>query len=576
MKKQLNLFIGILIMANAHAQKPEFIWAKQFAGTNYEEIASMASDNFGNLYITGRFKGTISYTSGYEVISYTCLDYTDIYISKLDPIGNIIWVKRIGGRGMDYPTTIKLDDKQNIYLSGQFMDYIDMDPGSGEFLLFSDDDPDAFICKLSNDGNLLWAKQIGGLLYEREYVNDIVIDNEDNILITGSFTGKVDFNYGKENFCTAKGEEDIFICKFNSTGEFKWVKQIGNKGLDTGTSIALDSKGNIYTTGTYSAWIEGSFIKGDVDFDPGSSEYFLNASNSNVFVSKLDPSGNFIWANKLGGVLYNRGYCIHIDNHDNLYLTGIFEHEGDFDPGIGIYNLYGSGETNSFICKLDSDGKFVSAISIGSDKKDYGSKILVNNQGDIYLAGRFNGTLKFSAELQQQNFYPKGLYDIYLFKFDSKCKPISFLQVGGIGDDNVSSMIFDIDQNILLSGTFSSSIDFNPRTLDDFVLTPTVSSDGFISKYKFNVATSSLIKNSESTDIIVYPNPTKGIITINIEQFNNEGNITILNQTGQILETFDTKLNQNIKYNIIGVKGIYYIKYLSCRGFSQSLKIIKE
>ncbi len=160
----------------------------------------------------------------------------------------------------------------------------------------------------------------------------------------------------------------IFFLTFqfalNAQGpEFAWVKQMGGAGGEVGNSITLDNNGNIYTT--------GSFF-GTCDFDPGSGTYNLTSFGYyDIFVSKIDASGNFLWAKQMGGADRMRGYSIAVDNNGNVYTTGDFYGTCDFDPGSGTYNLTSFGLNYTFLSKLNTTGNFVWAKQIGGDDYNY-------------------------------------------------------------------------------------------------------------------------------------------------------------------------------------------------------------
>ena len=206
--------------------------------------------------------------------------------------------------------------------------------------------------------NLQWAKQISGDGIGNASLV-ITIDASENVYTIGSFAGTVDFDPGSGVFnLTATGNSDIFINKLDASGNFVWVKSFGGPEYDTGRSIVLDSSGNIYTTGTFG---------GTADFDPGLGVYNLTTSGiaDGVFISKLDASGNFVWAKKIGGGCYCDYYFIAVDGTGNVYTTGSFDGTQDFDPGPGVFNLTSTGWSDTFISKLDSAGNFVWAKRIG-------------------------------------------------------------------------------------------------------------------------------------------------------------------------------------------------------------------
>src|SRR3954451_3420972 len=114
---------------------------------------------------------------------------------------------------------------------------------------------------------------------------------------------------------------------------FKWAKQMGGEGANAaGGSIAVDAAGNVYTTGDFS---------GTADFDPGAGTANLTsaAGSADVFVSKLDGSGNFVWARRLGGSDLDAGEGVAVDGQGNVCTTGIFSGTADFDPGAATFNL---------------------------------------------------------------------------------------------------------------------------------------------------------------------------------------------------------------------------------------------
>ena len=138
--------------------------------------------------------------------------------------------------------------------------------------------------------------------------------------------------------------------------------QFGGTSNDYGNSIAVDASGNIYTTG---------YFAGTVDFDPSAGTYNLTSAGGNdIFISKLDASGNFVWAKQLGGTNDEKGNSIVVDASGNIYTTGNFAGTVDFDPGAGTFGLASTGNYDIFISKLDASGYFVWAKKMGGTSSD--------------------------------------------------------------------------------------------------------------------------------------------------------------------------------------------------------------
>lgn len=163
-----------------------------------------------------------------------------------------------------------------------------------------------------------------------------------------SSRNKKDLKQKKMNNLTLKVFTIALVVFSNSvySQDFQWAKHIGGTGDDQGASIALDIDGNVYTTG---------YFNGTVDFDPGPETFELTSvsSNSDIFISKLDVDGNFVWAKTFGSNGIDQGFSITTDDAGNVYITGAYRFTTDFDPGAGVFNLSTTlNGVNIFILKL--------------------------------------------------------------------------------------------------------------------------------------------------------------------------------------------------------------------------------
>lgn len=330
-----------------------FVWAKQITGPNADEGLSIAVDASGNVYTTGYFAGTADFDPGAGTFTLSSLvGSEDVFISKLDALGNFLWAKQIGGISTDHGNSITVDAVGNVFTAGQFQGTPDFDPGPGVVLIPTFGGNDVFILKLDASGNFVWVKQLGGSLYE--VPRFIFMDGLNNIYTTGNFIGTSDFDPGPGIFnLTSSGVQSFFISKLDALGNFVWAKQTGGTSATEVSSIFVDGAYNIYATG---------YFNGTVDFDPGIGIFNLSVlGNNDMFVSKLDPSGNFLWAKQMGGVINSVwGSAITVDGSNNVYTTGHFFSWGgntttDFDPGPGTYTMTASNH-DVFVLKLSQGG----------------------------------------------------------------------------------------------------------------------------------------------------------------------------------------------------------------------------
>jgi hypothetical protein len=314
-------------------------------GTGDDFGNAIATDANGNVYTTGEFNGTADFDPGTGTSNLTSNGNVDMFIQKLDANGNFQWATNAGGANPDRGFGITTDATGNVYTTGLFVGTVDFDPGAGALDLTSTQ-LDAFIQKLDANGNLVWAKSMGGSSWD--VGQSISIDAGGNVLTTGYFSTTADFDPGAgvANI-TSSGGRDIFIQKLDVDGNFIWVKKMGGSSDDFGYSIDTDAQGNVYSTGEFSS---------TADFNPGTATLNLTSAGfSDIYYQKLDENGNFIWAVKIGGISIEIGQSITIDAAGDILCTGYFGDEIDFNPGPGVTNLLAvGGDSEVYIQKFAS------------------------------------------------------------------------------------------------------------------------------------------------------------------------------------------------------------------------------
>jgi uncharacterized repeat protein (TIGR01451 family) len=350
------------------------------------------------------------------------------------------WAKSVGGAGYDEITSVVTDLSGNIYSTGRFVGTVDFDPGSGIFNLSAGGgafDLDIFIQKLDPNGNFVWANKIGGGNYDDG--KTIIIDNAGDIIITGR---------------TAVGSNNIILQKVNANGTLVWSKTYGNSTQDYGVSVCTDSSNNIYLTGSY---------QNTLDFNPGAGAFNITAIGVDIFIQKLDPNGNFIWAKSMGSVPdLNHPRNMTIDNQGNIYVVGFFTGTVDFDPGVGISNITSNGSWDAFIQKLDGNGNFIWAKGIGGSGLDQAQSISIDPLGNIYLTGSFNNLVDFDPGVGVSNLNSLGSSNIFVLRLDVNGDFVWVKGMGSFGSDYGYSIKTDESENIYVTGGFQNTVDFDP------------------------------------------------------------------------------------------------------------------
>lgn len=273
-----------------------FIWAAKF---NESRFNGLAIDAMNNVVGAGSFSGIVDFDPGPGVYNLTTTGYvppnhnqSDILVLKLDAAGNLVWAKQMGGVAQDFAIAVALDMAGNVYTAGYLGDAADLDPGPGVHTVNTFEGTN-FISKLDASGNFVWGKNYGGSTFNGVY--NIKADALGNVYTAGVIYSVGDFDPGLSLYILdgsfSSGLGHIFICKWNSGGNFVWAKQVGGPQADFCTGLALDTDGNVYTTGGFTS---------PADFDPTPGTYPLTgAGTRDIFVLKLDSTGNFVWAKAL-------------------------------------------------------------------------------------------------------------------------------------------------------------------------------------------------------------------------------------------------------------------------------------
>jgi len=420
------------------------LWSKSFGGSGSDICNSVSVDSSDNIYITGVIG---SYTIDFGGGALTKAGYGDIFLAKFDSNGNHLWSKRFGGSSDDWGNSVSVDSYGNVYITGWFSNP-KIDFGGGA--LKNAGDRDIFLAKFDSNGNHIWSKRFGGSGDDKGYsvsVDRLGVDSSGNVYITGYFNSStIDFGGGAltnaggncgRNLCS-----DIFLAKFDSSGNHIWSKRFGGSSGDGGYSVSVDSSGNVYIT--------GSFNSPTIDFGGGA---LTNAGigTSDIFLARFDSNGNHLWSKSFGGSYWDYGQSVSVGSWDNVYITGDFE-SSTIDFGGGA--LTTAGGTDIFLAKFDSNGNHIWSKRFGGSDDDYGQSVSVGSWDNVYITGYFwSSTIDFGGGALTT----AGNYDIFLAKFDRKGNHIWSKSFGGSYDDYGYSVSVDSSDNVYGIGCFRNS-----------------------------------------------------------------------------------------------------------------------
>lgn len=382
------------------------------------------------------------------------------------------WARQLGGAQADVGYGVAADVAGNVYVAGYFNDVVDFDPGAGVANLTSGGDDDIFVAKFDSAGSLIWARRMGGA--DKQQATDITADGVGNVYVTGWFAGTADFDPGAgvANL-TAPGESSAFVAKLDSSGNFVWAKMLGGSGYSAGSGVAVDAGGSVYSTGSF---------RGEADFDPGAGVSNLTPfGGDDVYVSKLDSSGAFVWARHLGGLGNDNAAGLALDAAGNVHTTGNFEAAADFDPGAGTVNLTSAGGSDVFVSKLDGFGNFVWARRFGGSAADYGFSVTVDGNGNVHTTGSFFGSVDFDPGGGVVSLISAGGDDAFVSKLNSEGAFVWARRIGGADLQLGAAVAVDGSSNVYIAGLFRETTDFDPGA-GVFNLTAAGEGDAFVVK----------------------------------------------------------------------------------------------
>lgn len=245
----------------------------------------------------------------------------------------------------------------------------------------------------------------------------------------------------------------IHVC--SQTPSFAWAYAWGGLENDITKSICIDKVGNVYSIGRFS---------GSISIGLGNNTFNLNSlGEQDIFITKTDASGKFLWVKQIGGILNDWGNSLVVDDSGYVYITGLFQDTVDFDTGKDVFNLIAVDRSDIYVTKLDSSGSFVWAKQFGGTLGSGGYALQVDESGNVFTTGVFTGTVDFDPGSGVYNLSSNSSsFCIFISKLDKNGDFVWTKQIGGSGLDFGNAIELDRSGNIYISGNFERTVDFDP------------------------------------------------------------------------------------------------------------------
>lgn len=416
------------------------LWSHSFGDMNSQSLSSGAVDANGDVYVLGDFEGTVSF--GGEPLAASG-DKADIVLAKYDLYGNPLWSKRYGDSSNQYAAKLIVDAQGNLIVVGRIYGHLDF--GGGE--IKGAGAADVVIAKLDRDGNHIWSRGLGDINPDR--AERVAVDTQGNVLLTGTFTGAVDYGSG---LFMSEGLRDAFVLKIDGgTGASVFAKQIGGPGDDYGFGIDADALDNVVVAGRFHDSIS---LGGGMD----------SAGMRDIYVAKLNPLGAVVWAQRFGGSGDDSVEDLAVrDTTGEIVMVGFMSESVNF----GGPNLDSAGSRDIFLATLDEAGGHVWSKRFGDAADQFTTNtyalntwmsLTLDSMDHIYIAGALLGSVNFGgAAIASAGENP----DVFFAKFSAGGDLVANNRYGGTGTDIALDIAVTNTGHVVITGrSFASYVDF--------------------------------------------------------------------------------------------------------------------
>jgi len=496
------IIVNILFAATSTEQIHNKDWTKQFGSLENDIGTAVTTDSAQNIIISGNTNSIIGSKS---------VGSQDIFLKKFSNDGIEIWTSQFGSSDYDYVSAIAVDEFDNIYLTGEARALLDINNKTTT--------GDIFVTKFASNGVVQWSKQYT----ENSVVFDMTV-RDNSIYIAGKstnlngsndiFISKLDSNanevwtkiYNSSDVETAQvlfenrvldklhtvGEKfnqdsnssyDILFNSYTNDGLLEKSLIFGTQGIDFATSMAVDSKGDVYITG----------------FTLDAFSSFSNAGKSDIFLVKYSNNAQ-VWVRQFGTVEDDIARGIVIDDNDNIYISGTTD--------SAIVENANIGKTDIFISKFKNDGTNLWHKQYGSPMSDIVMSLGKNTNDDLFIAGYTDGSLYGNSNVGQKDAFlmkikrdgDAPIAKIVVIQSDVLQKSISFISESTTNDTATVEYYWDFGDGI-------TSILQNPshtfRSKGIYTVFLTVSNKGVSDTTSVNVTigNSSPVANNQSLNV---------------------------------------------------------------------------
>jgi len=542
--KWFLLFFCAIINEPIFAQSaPTWAWARAGVNSAISSTVCVTTDKDHNVFSAGNFTGSIAFGAN----TYNSQGTQNIYITKHDNDGNLLWSKAILGPGKYIVHNIVCDHNGDLCIGVTYASDTPVANVANQHIL---------IFKYNRTGQLVWSKWYGSS-YD-DYITGLAVDSKNNYVLAGIF-----FNIGSspalidsirlDNIVLkSKGNGDIFLAKMDSSGTIFWAKDIGSNGNDYVNALSVLPNDEIAITGTFENRLK-------IDSLPQLLSISTGFVSSSCFVAKFDSTGIALWDFAIGGRNPSTGSTPGIISCDLISSDPLGEivvggRYSDCDLRIQNRlippNDYYGGPDNLWYAKLNTNGILQWINHVGGNWSAHLGSLQMNSKNDIYIVGNCGDATVFGTDTL---FTSQTGSILFIGKYDElgnlKWLKANYTDKGS----GASGIAINQIGEILVSGGFGDSL----VAFDQSVVRNRAQSNGFIAKLKIEGVGINQISKS---DFELFPNPAKSTINLRFNENQQFNSYRLYNSLSQIIASgkFNTTLEQSIFLPTLS-DGIYYL-----------------
>lgn len=346
------------------------------------------------------------------------------------------WVRTIGGTSSDSLAALAVGAAGQAFVAGSFQNTNEL---GGQTLVAPKNARNIFLAQYTAAGLVQWARQAGG--DKTDTPTGTAIDAAGNLYVTG-YSSSSNVVFGSHSLANqTPSYTDLFLAKYDSQGSAQWA--LGGSGTrdDASRALAVDADGNIVIVGDF----------GSPALTLG-SQVLTNLGGTDVFVAKITPQGQVLWARNAGYSASHEGNAVAVDAEKNVYIAGKFWGRTRF----GTSEFDSHFDYDTFLAKYSPDGELQWARQLGSFSVTVARNLAVDADNNIVMAGY----LDQSCDFDEYTLIAHGSQDVFLAKFNPLGKVLWAKNFGGAGTETPRSLAVDGAKNIYVAGSFEGVANF--------------------------------------------------------------------------------------------------------------------